>query len=140
MTRSARTRAYGHALCCRCAADFSLSGELHCVTVRDGTGRLFFFLCAPCGLRLKACGEAEAEAEGLAAAKRVLTAADKTPGRASPFAVVHEIALYEHDYDAVAAFELGTSLSPELFRQVREGRAAFGNFSGMTIVESWGGQ
>lgn len=140
MTRSARTRAYGHALCCRCAADFSLSGELHSVTVRDGTGRLFFFLCAPCGLHIKACGEAEAEAEGLAAAKRVLTAAEKTPGRASPFAVVHEIALQEHDYDPVAALELGTSLSSELFRRVRDGRAAIANFGGMIVVESWGGQ
>jgi hypothetical protein len=137
---SVDTRAYGHALCCRCAADFSLSNEPDSVTMRDGIGRLFFFLCGPCGLRIKSSGEAEAEAEGLAAAKRVSTAAEKTPGRASPFAVVHEIALYAHDYDPVAAFELGTSLSPELFRQVREGRAAFADFGGITVVESWDGQ
>jgi hypothetical protein len=73
----ADTQAYGHALCCRCAADFSLSDELHYVTVRDGIGRILFFFCDPRGLRIQACGEAEAEA--LAAAKRVFTAEEKTP-------------------------------------------------------------
>ena len=128
--KNSKSLPLGHALCVGCEVDVDLAGELDGLLLAIGNERLLFFYCWRCAMRLANAGVAgRREALGTAFQKLV------TGGEhARRLAVLTETALIEHDFDPVAAFEIGTSLPKDVHAAISQGRAALTKVGGMILV------
>jgi hypothetical protein len=130
MWGGANNRPYGHALCVGCDTDINLSGQLHSIAVHLGNETYFLCYCDRCHLKLSRGGS-----EGINQAKqdahRKLSAVDV---RAAGCAVLSKVALLEHDYDPVEAYEQGTSLPVESHFAIMQGRADLTKIGGFLLV------
>ncbi len=128
--KRAEKRPHGHALCVGCDVEIDLASKPKCIPVHLGKETLYLCYCSDCARKFSGGGTPTVQ-RAIDDAESKLSAVDV---RAAGYGVVSKVALLEHDFDAVKAYQHGTSIPVRLHLAIMQGRADLAKVGGILVV------